>query len=92
MSWGAFIFNLEKNTQIQNKIVQLLQQIRGFAFVPFTLGVVLSKKPGMSVVDLWVSMPKEKDSSAGDTPSLTFIDTVESLRRLDLCLDNEPSA
>ena len=46
----------------------------------------------MDSVDWWFSTSKWKDSLAGDTLSLTFIDTVASLRRVDLCLHDEPSA
>ena len=48
--------------------------------------------PGMDAVGRWFSTSKWKDSSAGDAPSLTLIDTVESFRRLDLCTHDELSA
>ena len=61
-----------------------------FFFCSFTLGVVSNRHHIRSW--LMVFQSKWKDSSAGDTPSLTLIDTVESLRRLDLCLHNAPFA
>ena len=61
-------------------------------FCSLTLGVASKVTPGMDAVGSWFSTSKWTDASAGDTPSLTPIDTVKSLRRLDLYPHNESSS